>query len=137
MMPQMPKSATPPARPGGPKADTLLAQVTALMMNAQRYEMRAAVFVAMGDINQATEAMYGSDHYAEQAFALLAQPTNDSQPPLRYRTREEALAAEFPDAVELRKANPEFPDVTEDPSEVDVVVNSDGELLSKVGEQDV
>ncbi len=116
---------------------SLMAQVTALMMNAQRYEMRAGVERSLGEDD--TESRQASDHFASSAFSVINKVLGDL-PSLEQelpKSREEALSREIPDADELRKArDPEVPDATES-SEADNIVGPDGLLISKTGEQDV
>jgi hypothetical protein len=118
--------------------DTLLSQVTALMMNAQRYEVRYSTYLSLMMDAQAEEARVASDHFAEMAFSVINQAmtgvttATTDQGPL---TRDEVLRREVPDAVVFRETNPEMPDA--DDMDDGVVVGVDGAPLSKSGEQDI
>lgn len=126
-------------------AHSLQAQVTALMLNAQRYEMRAVVKLQQADWNAVEEALAASDHFASLAFEVInhyMQGKGASDPiervatvPTRPPTREEWMAAETPDAVALQKPiDPDMPDVMAN-SEDGVVVNSEGQVLRDEGER--
>jgi hypothetical protein len=131
MMPPLPQRAAPRSRDDTLIA-TLTAQVQALMLNAQRYEMRAAVHAALGEYDKVAGAWEASDHFASQAFSCINQVIegHGDQVLVRYTSREEALKAEVPDATELnpRAINPEVPD--SDGPDDEIVVDAEGRVIA-------